>query len=176
VSRSLFEALGKITDSEYIYDGIKASMPLCYSNYARLTEIMKTHLKAHCDFIALHDAAFKMTASIAEHKATYEKAMGNTFNGLLLATARSQVSPAPSTTSKSVLRQIVKVKIDKNRDPKISVCHTKALIKNAVASESLKKMINNGVSIDIAQQAVRGVYDPVVGAGAADPNIWGPVV
>jgi hypothetical protein len=177
VSRSLFEVLGRVKDLENHYEQIKTDMPAADSNYARLTEVMKSNLKLYQDLEALHEATYKVSADVAEHKATYEKAMGNTFNRLLVATAKSMASPVASASKKSVIKHSVKLKADKPYEPKIiSVGHTKALIKNAFASENLKVMVNGDVPLAIAQQAVGDVYDPVVGAGAASDDVWGPVV
>ena len=178
VLRSLFETIGKISDLDDQYELIKQSQPFCCSNYSRLTEIMKTKLKSLAEISALNDISFQIAQSVSDHKVAYEKAMGNAFNQLLLATAKHVAKPMQNPKpSQKVIKHSVKVKADKPCDPKIiSVGHTKELMKNALATHNMAAMIAQGIPQAIAVQAIGTLYDPVEGAGASDPSIWGPVL
>jgi hypothetical protein len=178
VSRSLFATMGTVSDLNEQYERLKTAQPFVRSNYGRLVEIMKTTLKSYAVMSSLNDVSFKLAEAVSEHKAEYEKAMSNSFNQLLMATAKHLAKPSQMPKpSQKVVKHHVKVMADKCKDPKlITPGHTKELIKNALATHNMDVMISKGIPRAIAVQAVGTLYDPVDGEGAADPNIWGPVV
>jgi hypothetical protein len=168
------------TDLDVQYERIKTDSPLVAANYGRLSEIMKTALESHAEMITMHDMAFTLASKASEHKLMFERALGNTFNNLLVATAkhltRPKLGPNPSSKVK-VIKHSVKVKADKSLEPKvITAPHLKELIHNVMSSHRMNEMVGQGVPQAIAVQALGAVYDPIEGPGAGEPNIWGPVV
>ena len=174
--------MGMIPDFQQCYDAIKDNQPLkISSNYARMVEVMKTKLQAFKAMNDLHDAAFNVASNVTNHKERYETAVGNTFNKLLIQTGQCFMREADrkpqNPHSTKVIKQSVKVKAEKELVPKIiSYAYVKGLIQNAKATNDIRDMVSKGIPNAVAVQAIGQVYDPVVGAGAASDEIWGPIV
>jgi hypothetical protein len=140
---------------------------------------MKSLLQEAVNQQQIHDAAFAVSAAVSAHMFQYESALATTMSKLLVATAKHEIQANAKVIKPNakVIKHTVKMKVvTEVATNKIQVSHVKALISNAQKTITMQTMIDNGVPQPLAQQAAGDVYDPVVGAGAASDDIWGPVV
>jgi hypothetical protein len=151
------------------------------SNQNRLARVMASLLQDAVNQQQVHDAAFEVSAAVSAHMCQYESVLATTMSKLLVATATHEIQAVadkrPPKPNAKVIKHAVKMKVVTEGAPKtIYGSHVKALISNAQKTITMQTMIDNGVPQPLAQQAAGDVYDPVVGAGAASDDIWGPVV
>jgi hypothetical protein len=153
------------------------------SNIQRLAVLLARSLEKGSRLNEVHDKLYAITEKLSDHKFKYESAIATTLTTLANSVAKHNaqqvqanrlVAAPKSHVIKSHLKPKVVKAIEVPRN--IYLCHIKALLDVVAKNEQQATMVAAGVPAAMVQQTVGNVIDPVVGAGAASDDIWGPVV
>jgi len=148
-----------------------------YVTQEQVVSLCSSQIKKIHDLEAVHVALFALTKLVSEQFATIKNVNADSINTMLLHIApRARLRGAPQ--DHGVLKAIVKTKHSK-ATPEIKRITPKvvqAFVNNVLLNRKQALLLQSGVARDVVDSLVGVPIDPVQGIGAADPNIWGPVV
>ena len=150
------------------------------NNYATQDQVVSlclAKLTKVQDLKAMHSSIFDLRKAVAEQLATIQSVNADTVNALLLSIA-PVVRQRSSLHTEGVIKSVVKTKRSKATPElkRITPKVVQAFVKNALLTRKRAQLLQSGVARDVVDSLVGVPIDPVQGIGAADPNIWGPVV
>jgi hypothetical protein len=153
------------------------------SNIEKLVLSCCAHLGNCSDLKNLNDRMYMLAEVVSEHKHTYESAMATTLSKLVndfvkITLEKEEGRRVACARPKGVIKKTLKATIQKPVEvpSNIYAGHIKQFVVNANKMLRKQQLIDAAFPPHLIDETVGEIIDPVVGGGAADPNIWGPVV
>ena len=172
VQRSLAQMLANL-DEKLLQDIVDNN----YATQDQVVSLCLDKLTKVQDLKAMHSSIFGLSKNVAEKLATIQSVNADTVNALLLSIA-PVVRQRPSRPIEGVIKSVVKTKHSKVTPEvkRITPKVVQAFVKNVLLTGKQTQLLQSGVARNVVDSLVGVPIDPVQGIGAADPNIWGPVV
>ena len=148
-----------------------------YATQDQVVSLCSSRITKVQDLEAMHVALYALTKLVSDQLTMIQDVNSKSINTVLLniaPVARQRVAPQ----GQAVLKEIVKTKRSKatHELKRITPKVVQAFVKNVLLTRQQAQLLQSGVARDVVDSLVGVPIDPVKGIGAADPNIWGPVV
>ena len=155
-----------------------------WSNIEKISAFIMPKLKHGAGLTELHNNLFDLCQAVATHRTSFETAIGNCLTkpiyffikqALEAETAKRDAKPMVKAT---VIKQHTKIKVHKDVQlpQHLNKGHIKLFLDNMKTQARGAELQRAGIGLDVIKGLVGEAFETVEGAGAADPNIWGPVV
>jgi hypothetical protein len=182
VQRSLLQVMAEIGANVDLMNNLP-NLKGNPSNVGRLASSTGNHLGPCSALKTLNDRMYMLAELVSEHKHTYDSALASTVSALVnnfvkITLEKEEGRRVACARPKGVIKKTLKATIQKPVEvpSNIYAGHIKQFVVNTNKMLRKQQLIAAAFPPQLIDETVGEIIDPVVGGGAADPNIWGPVV
>jgi len=153
------------------------------STIEKLTSSSCAHLGPCSALKTLNDRMYMLAELVSEHKHTYDSALASTVSALVnnfvkISLEKEEGRRVACARPKGVIKKDLKATVRKQIEAPghLYASHIKQFVMNVNKMMRKQQLVAAAFPAHMIDETVGEIIDPVVGGGAADPNIWGPVV